>query len=100
MEYICNRLMVIGSRPLVAKFRRSYWHKVLGAKHCQLMEGSPGRYVSEFNTEDAPIIEPLRRVSRRWPKLVLLLDWEWEDKRLKGFVNAKAGMLQSHQTEY
>ena len=100
MEYICNRLLVVGSKPLVKKFTRSYWERILGAKYCQPIENSPGRCIIDFNTEEAPIIEPLRRLSRHWPKLIFLLDWEWEDKKLKGFVNAKAGMLQSHQTEY
>ena len=100
MEYTCNHLMVIGSTSLVKKFSRSYWEKLLGAKHCQLAENSPGRYINEFNTEEAPIHEPLRKLSLRWPKLIFLLDWEWEDKRLKGFVNAKAGRLESYRLEY
>ena len=100
MEYICNRMMVIGPKPLLKKFTRSRWDKILEAKHCQLLENSPGRHINEFNTEEAPIIDPLRKLSRRWPKLIFLLDWEWEDKRLKGFVNAKAGILESYQMEY
>ena len=85
---------------MLKKFTRSRWDKILEAKHCQLAENSPGRYINEFNTEEAPIIDPLRKLSRRWPKLIFLLDWEWEDKRPKGFVNAKAGILGSYQMEY
>lgn len=100
MEYICNRLTVVGSKPLLKKFSRSYWERILGAKYCELTENSPRRYITQFNTEEAPIVEPLRRLSRRWTQLIFLLDWEWEDKRLKGFINAKAGILAWHQIEY
>jgi len=100
MEYICNRLLVIGPKPLLKKFTRSHWEKILGAKHCELAENSPGRYISEFNTDEAPILEPLRKLSRRWPKLIFLLDWGWEDKGLKGFVNAKTGILELYRLEY
>ena len=100
MEYICNRLMVVGPKPLVKTFSRSNWEKILGAAHCQLAENSPGRSITEFNTEEAPILEPLRKLSLRWTKLVFLLDWEWENKRLKGFVNAKDGIVESYRLEY
>jgi hypothetical protein len=92
--------MVVGPIPLLKKFTRSRWDKILEAKHCQLAENLPGRYINEFNSEEAPIIDPLRKLSRRWSKLIFLLDWEWEDKRLKGFVNVKAGILESYQMEY
>ncbi len=100
MEYICNRLMVVGSAGKVKKFARSNWDKVLGAKHCELAECSPGRYISDFNTKEAPIVEPLRKLSLHWPKLIFLLDWEWEDKSLKGFLKAQAGLLESYWMEY
>ncbi|MGH7971518.1 MAG: hypothetical protein ACREIC_22600 [Limisphaerales bacterium] len=99
-EYICNRLLVVGPKRLVKKFGRSRWEKVLGAEHCEIIETTPQRIVIQFNTSEAPILEPLRLLSRRWPKLILLLDWEWEDKRLKGFIKAQAGLLTSHHLEY
>ena len=100
MEYICNRLLVVDSKLRLNKFTNSRWERILKARYCELAENSPGRYISQFNTEQAPIIEPLRRLSRHWPQLIFLLDWEWEDKRLKGFVKAKAGIVESYQLEY
>jgi hypothetical protein len=92
--------MVVGPKPLLKKFTRSHWDRILEAKNCQLVENSPGRYVTEFNTEQAPILDPLRKLSLRWTKLIFLLDWEWEDKRLKGSVNAKDGIVESYRLEY
>ena len=100
MEYICSRLLVVGSKPMLSRFASSSWERILGAKFCEPVENSPRRHVIAFNTEQAPIVEPLRKLSRRWPKLIFLLDREWEDKRLKGFVHAKAGIIESYQLEY
>ena len=99
MEYICNRLLVVGSKRLVKQFTRSRWERILVAKHIEIIENSPGRYINQFDTA-APLVEPLRVLSRRWKKLVFLLAWEWEDKRLKGVVKAKAGLFDSCRVEY
>ena len=39
-------------------------------------------------------------VSRRWPGLVFLLDYEAERQRQKGLVKAQAGLMAVFQIEY
>jgi hypothetical protein len=94
-----NRLTVLGSKEKIQGFLKSRWDRRLRARYCEWMENFPRRVVCLYETDEPPL-EPLRKLSRRWPQLVFLLDWEWEDRRFKGLVNAKAGLLHSLQTEY
>jgi len=72
---------------------------VLVAKRSELLESSPGRFSCHFETKTPPL-DSLKRLSRRWPGLVLLLDYEVEAERIKGLAKAKAGILESHQIQY
>ncbi len=100
MDNHCNnRLTVIGSKQAVPRFLRSGWERRLRGRYFEWMENLPRRVVCLFETDEPPL-ESLRRLSRRWPQLVFLLDWEWEDRHFKGLVNAEAGLLHSSQTEY
>ncbi len=60
---------------------------------------SRSRYVSIFETDEPPL-EPLRKLSRRWPRLVFLLDYEIESERTKGLLKAQTGRIASCQLEY
>ncbi len=99
MEYSYNRLTVLGSKAAVRRFVKSRWNKALGAQYAQLLESSPGRYICQFDT-NVPPCEALRKLSRRWPRLDLMLDWESESQSAKGLVHAKAGRLASCRMEY
>ena len=48
----------------------------------------------------APLPDRLRQLSRRWPGLVFLLDYEAERRRQKGLVKAQAGLMAVLQIEY
>lgn len=63
------------------------------------MENFPCRHVSIFETDEPPL-EPLRKLSRRWPALVFLLDYEIEFERTKGLLRAQAGRIASCHFEY
>ncbi|MGH7972622.1 MAG: hypothetical protein ACREIC_28245 [Limisphaerales bacterium] len=69
------------------------------ARHGEWMENAPGRHVCSFETDEPPL-EPLRNLSRRWPGLVFLLDYDSEEQRVKGLAKARAGILDSYRTEY
>ena len=96
----CNaRLTVVGSQREVQAFQRGAWETVLAARHCELLETSPGRYSCQFETNHPPL-DSLKRLSQRLPKLTLLLDYEVEAARVKGLAKAKAGSLESYRIKY
>jgi hypothetical protein len=99
MEYSYNRLIVLGSKGLVRSFRKSRWEKILGAKYCELLENSPKRYICQYET-DLPPFETLRKLSRQFPKLQLMLDWESVSHGAKGLLQAKGGQLALYRMEY
>jgi hypothetical protein len=92
-----NRLTVIGAKTTVRKFQRSDWERRLGAKYADLIECPPGRFVCQFETAVAGL-KRLQALSRRWPGLVLLLDFEW--RRIKGLARARAGDLEHCEVSY
>ncbi len=94
-----NRLIVLGSKRDLASFQASNWYRRLRARYCELLERSKGRYASQFMTETPPI-EPLTKLSRRWPNLVLLLDYEIDRARTKGLAKAHSGKLDHCQINY
>ena len=94
-----NRLTVIGPKAQLQRFHRSAWAKSLGARFCETLENAPERFACQFETEDAPL-GPLRRLSRRFPGLTLLLDYENESIRTKGLAKAAAGKLEHCQLNY
>ena len=98
-EMWINRLTAIGSRPQVQRFRDSNWNRHLKARHGDLLENSPGRIAWQFDSTGS-LLEPLRRLSRRWPKLVFLLDLEAQSQRKKGLAVVQAGRMAHCQFEY
>jgi hypothetical protein len=64
-----------------------------------MMENLRRRYVFVFETDEQPL-ETLRNLSRRWPGLVFLLDYEIESKRTKGLLKAHAGRIASCRFDY
>lgn len=94
-----NRLTVLGSREAVQRFLGRGWEKRLGGRHFELMENLPRRFVCLFETDEPPL-EPIRRLSRRRPELVLLLDYEVERQRIKGLAKVQGGKLVHHQFDY
>src|ERR1043166_8435624 len=92
-ELICNRLTVLGSERQVNRFLESNWERLLRANYKEWLQNSPGRYVCDFKTQTR-IAESLKRLSRRWPRLTLLVDWEDEAHCTKGLAKATAGKLE------
>ena len=94
-----NRLTVLGSRAQVQRFQKSHWDRRLRARHCELLENSDRRFACQFETEALPV-QSLQRLSRAWPGLTLLLDYEVEESRIKGLAKAKAGQLEHYEISY
>ena len=99
MERCIIRLTVVGAKAQVRRFQKSNWNRQLKARHGDLLENSLVRVAWQFDSTGS-LLEPLRRLSRRWPKLVLLLDHEEEGQRIKGLAKAQAGRMAHCQIEY
>ena len=93
------RLTVVGAKAQVERFQKSNWSRHLKVRHVELLENSPGRIAWQFDSTGS-LLEPLRRLSRRWPKLVFLLDQEEEGQRKKGLAKAQAGQMAHCQFDY
>lgn len=92
MTWCKNRLTAIGAKTGLQSFLKSRWETALGVKHCELLENSPGRFSCQFETENPPL-ESLKRLSRRWPRMILLLDYEVEKTRIRGLAKVQAGRI-------
>jgi hypothetical protein len=88
-----NRLTVIGTKRDVRRFQAGDWHQMLRARHSDPLEFSPCRFVCQFETTNHDL-KRLQLLSRRWPGLVLLLDFEIVRGRIKGLAKAKGGELE------
>jgi hypothetical protein len=94
--YCANRLTVVGRTKEIARFKTKYEPDYLGLA---LLENSRTRVAWQFETGEPPISEIIQ-LSTLWHSLVLLLDYDREDRRIKGLVRAKAGALQHHLVRY
>lgn len=98
MDSRCEqRLTVIGSKRDVRRFQKSQWETMLRVRHLDPLLLCPCRFTCQFETDD-PGLKRLQTLSRRWPGLILLLDYEVA--RLKGVAKAKAGKLEHHEIRY
>ncbi len=91
------RLTVIGVKQDVAAFQRSHWLIQLQGRYQDPLELSPRRFVCVFET-DGHDLSRLQKLSRRWPGLVFLLDYEV--RRIKGLAKAKGGELEHCEIGY
>ena len=98
-HYCLNHLLVTGPGRDVRKFDRRDWRKEAGARHLELMQIAPGRLAWQFETPKPPLLF-LRSVSRPWPRLTFLLNYDREDQHLKGLVKARNGRLWHSRFSY
>lgn len=98
MPSVCeNRLTVVGSQRDLPLFKNSSWDASLQARYLELLESSPCRFVCQYET-DTHHLKRLQSLSRRWPGLVFLLDYEF--RRSKGLAKAKGGKLEYAEVRY
>lgn len=99
-DYCQHRLLVVGpASDLKAFDRDADWTEIPGATDIMLQEHSSTRRVWQFVTE-APALKSMRVISRRWPRLLVLLHYDCEDCHLVGLVRAKNGRLSHHRFQY
>jgi len=98
-KWIKVRLTVLGSKGPVQSFQKSNWQRRLHARYVELLENSPRRFACQFETE-TPSLAPLNRLSRRWPRLTFLEDYESEQSRIKGIAKAKGEKLEHYEISY
>ncbi len=98
-KWCSNRLTVLGTKGQLQRFLESHWERHLHARHSELVENSPRRFVGVFET-DAPPIAALRTLSRRWPGLIALLEHETQSERVKGLARIENGQIQHCQISY
>jgi hypothetical protein len=94
-----NQLTVIGPKERVKRLRDSDWAETLAIRHFELLENSPRRFASQFDTE-ALAIQLVERLSRQWPRLSFILHYEAEASRVMGLLKAKGGRLTHRRIRY
>jgi hypothetical protein len=93
-------LTLLGSKTTLDRFdQNGAWEKTLGARHVEWLELSAKRRRCEFKTRGRVLLE-LQKLSRVWPRVVFLLDYEGEPERIKGLIKAQAGELESCEIRY
>jgi hypothetical protein len=95
-----NRLTVVGPASDLKQFDRNVeWTADLGARHVELLENSADRHSWQFETDEPPL-KFLRNISRSRRSLTFLLEYDWEESRIKGLAKAKAGRLMNYSVTY
>jgi len=99
-DYVTHRLLIVGSiADLKALDRVADWKELADAKDIALVDRSPGRRLWQFVTP-APAMQPLRVMSRQWPRLTFFLHYDCEDARIVALVRAKNGRPSHHRFTY
>ena len=99
-KYHTNRLLVVGLIRHVGEFDQAFTlDEIPGASHSEILECSRKRLSWMFDTPDPPLAS-LQALSRRWPALTFLLDYESESKRIKGLAKIKNGAIEHYTVRY
>ena len=95
-----NRLTIVGPASDVKQFDRNVeWTAEFGARHVELLENSTERHSWQFETDEPPL-KFLKTLSRLWRSLTFLLEYDWEESRIKGLAKAKTGRLSNYPVTY
>ena len=92
-----NRLLVLGRQPMLLTFQNSEWLVAIKGRYAEPLEFGTNRFACQFETAINPL-PALGRLSRSYPGLLFLLDYETDG--LKGLARAKAGRLIHYQIRY
>ena len=98
--YCKSRLTIVGpARDLSHFFAQHEWKPETGILHVELMEKSRFRHIWQFDGAEPPL-QFITRLSDEWPFLTFLLDYDREDKRIKGLAKALKGQLRHLLVNY
>ena len=73
-----------------------HWGCKLGACHAALADEWEGGVIYEFDTAWSPPLILVEQVSRVWPTLIFVLDYEEPGMGFKGLSRAEGGVLEDH----
>jgi hypothetical protein len=93
-----NRLMVLGKARTVRSFRDSNWLSDIDGRFLEILECHRIRHVFLFETIGVPCWLP--ELSRCWPRLILVLDYEIPSRRVKGLARAVNGTVTAYRIAY
>src|SRR6266404_1432951 len=93
------RLTVFAPQKVLTRFLKSNWERSLSGRFWELRENMRTRVGWQFETQSSPILS-VEALSRRWPRLVLILEWENETRRMMGLAKARAGRLEQFEVRY
>ncbi len=94
-----NHLTVFAPQKELRTFLKRHWKRSLGGRFWELRENMRTRVGWQFETPSSPI-PSVQALSLRWPKLVLVLQWENETKRRMGLAKSKGGRLEEFEARY
>ena len=97
--WCANRLLIVGPARTLKRFERSDWEAQARAQYIDILEHSKHRLVVQFESGEPPL-RYITAASRNWPRLTFLLDYEIEEKRLKGLAKARRGELETCLVSY
>src|SRR5438105_1371303 len=96
-----NRLTILGPTREIAAFEfKSNWLVKLGGKHSELYECAARRHVWWFETGPEPPMSEMVVLSKKWPRVTFLLDYENRIDRFKGMGVLRKGQVDSCQIHY
>jgi hypothetical protein len=101
MDPLCqNRLTVVGPKKDVARFENEFVRNPdPGLSSFELLEITATRVAWQFETAKPPLAF-IKQASLDHPGLTLLLEYDREDRRVKGLAKAKEGRLRHHRVKY
>jgi len=94
-----NQLTIFAPQKDMKPFLKSRWERTRSGRFWELQENMRTRAGFQFETQSSPI-RSVEALSRRWPKLVLVLQWENETKRRMGLAKSKGGRLEEFEARY
>lgn len=83
-------------RELLSDFGARLTGGPLEAHEIQLVDDWDDGLIYEFDTAWSPPLEIIQQLSRHWPDLVFILDYEESGEGYKGLAKAAAGQLEDH----
>ena len=82
--------------PTGFDWERQHWGCTIGAHQAAVVDRWEGGLRYEFDTAWSPAVPFVEVVSRAWPTLAYVLDYEEEGLGYKGLARAAAGLLEDH----
>ena len=77
-------------------WEETHWGCKWGACNSQIVDEWDERLIYTFETPWSPPLEFIEQVSKEWPTLIFVLEYEESGNGFKGLARAEAGKLEDH----